>query len=443
MVNKMTENRIRTNMLYVNTIKPHFQAEDVEIILVLKGTITIQKVERTIQVGEGEFTFINRNIVHSIESEGAYIISTKIRVSRFRHIFGKIEYVDFLNNDELLLIDRPLKNSLNENVVQLLINQYCFENNLYEMVGPEAKLFNEECLVNMLFTSYQLITHLKQEEEYPTEKLQMRYYSVVEYVMNHSHQKIVVEDILKELYMNATYFSQFMKKVGGIGFKDFVQYRKLIIIQQYLLEQQVPMTEIANRVGIYDMKSFYNTFKRYFNQRPKTWREEACQREDSYRIEFQKDVLEKFIERHHINCYQETTTSRLYKHLLQVKQRSPLSLEGVEIILNLCKDMEEQFNSRYYVYEYLNDLIHEAYKSKAILHMLHPYQYLEDKEREQLFMNVIGFSVLKLGTGKTKTLKISLVVKDEIEFLQAYRLKQKIEQGVGNLNINIVMDMLI
>ncbi|MDY3367000.1 helix-turn-helix domain-containing protein [Zhenhengia yiwuensis] len=233
------------------------------------------------------------------------------------------------------------------------------------------------------------------------------------------------------------------KKVGGIGFKDFVQYRKLIIIQQYLLEQQVPMTEIANRVGIYDMKSFYNTFKRYFNQRPKTWREEACQREDSYRIEFQKDVLEKFIERHHINCYQETTTSRLYKHLLQVKQRSPLSLEGVEIILNLCKDMEEQFNSRYYVYEYLNDLIHEAYKSKAILHMLHPYQYLEDKEREQLFMNVIGFSVLKLGTGKTKTLKISLVVKDEIEFLQAYRLKQKIEQSVGNLNINIVMDMLI
>ena len=269
----MTENRIRTNMLYVNTIKPHFQAEDVEIILVLKGTITIQKVERTIQVGEGEFTFINRNIVHSIESEGAYIISTKIRVSRFKHIFGKIEYVDFLNNDELLPIDRPLKNSLNENVVQLLINQYCFENNLYEMVGPEAKLFNEECLVNMLFTSYQLITHLKQEEEYPTEKLQMRYYSVVEYVMNHSHQKIVVEDILKELYMNATYFSQFMKKVGGIGFKDFVQYRKLIIIQQYLLEQQVPMTEIANRVGIYDMKSFYNTFKRYFNQRPKTWRE--------------------------------------------------------------------------------------------------------------------------------------------------------------------------
>ncbi|MDU7537776.1 MAG: hypothetical protein E7K67_12370, partial [Peptostreptococcaceae bacterium] len=78
----MTENRIRTNMLYVNTIKPHFQAEDVEIILVHKGTITIQKVERTIQIGEGEFTFIIRNIVHSIESEGAYIISTKIRVSR-------------------------------------------------------------------------------------------------------------------------------------------------------------------------------------------------------------------------------------------------------------------------------------------------------------------------------------------------------------------------
>ena len=89
----MTENRVKSTMLYVQTIKPHFSESNLEIILVLKGSITIQKVERVVTVNEGEFTLINRYIVHSIQSEGAYILSAKIRLSEFRDIFDKMEYV--------------------------------------------------------------------------------------------------------------------------------------------------------------------------------------------------------------------------------------------------------------------------------------------------------------------------------------------------------------
>ena len=39
-------------------------------------------------------------------------------------IFDKIEYVEFLNNDELRPLERPLKERLNAIVVDLLIKLY-------------------------------------------------------------------------------------------------------------------------------------------------------------------------------------------------------------------------------------------------------------------------------------------------------------------------------
>ncbi|MDA3730696.1 helix-turn-helix domain-containing protein [Niameybacter massiliensis] len=439
----MTENRVKSTMLYVQTIKPHFSESNLEIILVLKGSITIQKVERVVTVNEGEFTLINRYIVHSIQSEGAYILSAKIRLSEFRDIFDKMEYVEFMNNDELLDINRPLKNRLNKVVMDLLIRQYLYEKDLDKADRVEERKLNEQHLVHMLFSSYQLISHMKEEEEYPTGKLQDRYYWIVEYVMKHTNEKIMVEDILKELYMNATYFSQFMKKVGGVNFKDFVQYRKLIMIQGYMLDYSLCMTEIANLVGIYDMKSFYSLFKRYFKKAPKTWRAESWQLEDEYTRVCDEQVLEKFMDKYHIKERKETSSSKLYKHLLQMKQMEPLDLEGTEIILNPYCDMGDQFDPYYQVYNYFNELIDEIYKSKISLHLVYPYRYLREPEQKELFINTMKLSSLKLMGGKMKKLKVSFMVQTPEQLFEAKELRQIIDQEIGNLAINVAINIAL
>ena len=194
--------------------------------------------------------------------------------------------MDFINNNEYLChIDRPLKVGLNDMLREIIINTYFFKYKINGFDDAIKQTFNELTLVSMLFSFYQLNMHLKPKEEYPSEELLRRYYAVVEYVMAHIHEKITVEDVMQHFFMNNTYFSQFMKKMGGVGFKEFVQYRKIILIEGYLLDETLSMVDIASQMGIYDMKSFYNSFKRYFKHSPKTWRDQMKLIKDDYEVE--------------------------------------------------------------------------------------------------------------------------------------------------------------
>ena len=84
--------------------------------------------------------------------------------------------------------------------------------------------------------------------------------------------------------MNPAYFSQFMKKINGEGFKSFASYRKLIRIMDYLLDDELSMSEIANAVGILNMKSFYALFNKYFAESPMKWKERMKETSDNYQI---------------------------------------------------------------------------------------------------------------------------------------------------------------
>ncbi|MCD7839901.1 MAG: cupin domain-containing protein, partial [Erysipelotrichaceae bacterium] len=101
--------RIETSMYHVKSIKPHFHKDELEIILVLKGEITFYKVERKVEVKAGEFVFANRFIPHYLESEDAIILTSKIKIDEFTHIFPRINFVEFMNFDELTVLDKPLK----------------------------------------------------------------------------------------------------------------------------------------------------------------------------------------------------------------------------------------------------------------------------------------------------------------------------------------------
>lgn len=303
---------MNTQMVYIKSRKPHYHDDELEVILVLRGKITIHKVERVLTIGEGEFTFINRHIVHYIESEGAYILTSKIHLADFRHIFDKIEYVEFLNNDEVVEAQRPLKDFLNTVVIDSLVKDYLLTN---KQDSLEDKMFNENYLVDVLFSCYQLISHIKKEIEHPTEELQQRYYFIVQYITTHLNEKIMVNDILKYVYMNPTYFSQFMKKIGGVGFKEFISYRKLIMILTFLIKPDYAMTDIASSLGMGDMKAFYSIFKRYFHMSPAKWREQALRKKDEYVVCMDDYIIHRFIERHHVGRQDDNSLAKLYKNL--------------------------------------------------------------------------------------------------------------------------------
>lgn len=432
-------NRTVAQMIYVESIKPHLHYDELEIILVLKGKITLYKMERKVELKEGDIAFVNRKVSHYIKSEGAYILSILVKLSEFKHIYDKMEYVEFLAIDEMIQYNRPLKQKLDTCTIDYLVFIFQHQNN--QRFRSEL-FFYEDQLMHTLFATYQLRININEKEEYLDNELLNRYYRVVQYVSDHINEKIVVDDILKEVYMNPTYFSQFMKKTSVVGFKEFVTYRKLIAVMGYIIDSDYSMSEIALLVGMTDMKTFYTLFKRYFLQSPAKYRKHLLEIEDNYdvgnmeNICFSK-VLNTFIEKYHINKHTINTTGKLYKYVV-LCQANHISLKDVDISLNPYHDLNNNL-SDYQPYKYFTQLVNIIKENKICFSLVFPYEIIKRKEEKQLMMNFLRGTISGSGANEVKRWKTIIRVNNMNDIKEAMLLKEYIDKEIGSFRVEVML----
>lgn len=420
-----------TNMLYVKTLSPRFHEKHLGIVVVLKGTITVHKLDRTEVCHEGQFVIINKNITHWIESEGAYILMSKIDVSQFKHIYEKIEYVEFYYLKQS--VDHDLKNRLNAIIIDCVIKNYIYH---YYIPNEKENFLNENQLMSTLYSFYRLNSFRKNDDEYISDELLDRYYYVVEYVNKHIHEKIIVDDILKHVYMNSTYFSQFMKKTGGLGFKEFVSYIKFEKVVQCLVKDNITMMEIATKVGMTDMKSFYNSFKKYLHMSPSKWRKSISSLRDYYLECFDDYILKMFIHKYNIVNHCENTITKSYKKLLQY-QVSKTDLQGIQMCVEPFKDMKIDKHRHYQVYKNFTLLARKALELGVRLDFVIPVNFLKLYGQENLLKNLLLEHTRLYSPQDIKLWSITLRAKDKNELRKAKYLKNDLHRISKNLIINI------
>lgn len=430
--------KIDTEMIYVKSMKPHYHSEHLEIILVLQGSLTIHKMERSVTIQKGEFVVVNRHVVHYVESEGAYILSGKIKLSEFKDIFDRIEYVEFSNDSEVDFTKNPLMKNMNVVVVDLLLNIFIYKDKNYMKEELDFYMYQ---LVYLLFTSYQLISRMKDDNEFINDDLYDRYYYVVEYIFNHIHEKIVSDDVIKHLYMNATYFSQFVKKIGGVGFKELVLYRKLMYITAYLLNPSLSMYEIALKVGITDMKSFYNIFKKFYKVSPAKWKNKILLLKDNYVICEDDYILKNFIEENRIHKHRENTVSKLFKYLI-IDQSAHADYQGAVVTLNPYQDMGNTIDNDYQVYKFFPSLTKRLKLMNLSLCLQYPYQFLQDKKQFDLMIHFLKFSIIQGGMNDVKKWQIEILANDLQSLKKADDIKNNIINEMDFLNIRVVLEVI-
>lgn len=436
------ERRMTTDLIYVKSMKPHYHEGDLEIVLVLEGEVTVHKMERLVHLKEGEFTFINRRIVHYITSEGAYILSSRLQLNQFRECFKQIEYVEFMTMNEQDLYERPLQERQKAIVRDQVIKDYLLQNRLDGSEPPvlEEKIFNEKQLMHYLFLSFQLMASYKKEDGHQNWELTERYYQIVEYISKHIHEKITTEDVLKEFYMNAAYFSQFMKKVGGIGFKDFVTYRKMVFINMLLLNEQYTINEIAELVEITDMKMFYQNFKKTFKTSPAKWREQILAIEDSYEIQTDVKLVERFVVRHRIDHHRENSMSRYYRFISCCKEKG-ISLQDTEVMVNPYEDMGDEIDRDYQAYKYSGALFELIREVGAKVVLAYPMKIVLDEEVYALTVTTLKHIFHMNEVNEVKKWRILLKASNVKELETAQRLKKEIEEKIGSFNVDIVLEL--
>ncbi len=430
------QERIQTNMLYVKSMKPHYHSDLLEIILVLDGEVEVYKAERKISLKKGQFTFVNRHVVHYLQSEGAHIISCKIKLSDFKYIYDKIEYVEFMAEGELRHLQKPLMGKLNTILIDNIIRLFYLRNQSYLLDEVD---FNENQIMYSLYREYQLIAHMSNELHNTNDDIQDRYYFVVEYIMKNMNKKILTQDIVSQLYMNPTYFSQFMKKVGGAGFKEFVLYRKLLFILTYLIEDKYSMNEIASFVGITDMKSFYNIFKRSFHMSPAKWKNKISLIKDDFESYVDKDVLDRFILEFNIHKHKDNTISKIYKELSVFKEKGN-KLNGANLVVNPYEDMGKHIDPDYQVYKCLDCLVKTIKELDGTLILKYPYYYLKDQKQYDLLIKTMIWIDKKniLRSLKNSSIMICSDSFDDIEDMM--KLRKSVRKVYPHVEIEICVE---
>lgn len=110
-----------------------------------------------------------------------------------------------------------------------------------------------------------------QEVEFKSPILQRgRIEEIKKYVKDHVEEKLELEDIAGEMYMNKFYLSHYFKKETGFTLLQYITNQK-IIAAKGLLSQGLSVTEIAMRLSYNSDSHFISVFKKNTGMTPKKY----------------------------------------------------------------------------------------------------------------------------------------------------------------------------
>lgn len=102
------------------------------------------------------------------------------------------------------------------------------------------------------------------------ELLRMR--PVLDYIEQNLTQKLQVEEASRVANVSYHYFVKYFKKVFGLTFLEYVNYKKIKRAERLLMTSDISVVEVGESVGLPNMAHFYKTFKRYNDCSPSEFR---------------------------------------------------------------------------------------------------------------------------------------------------------------------------
>ncbi|MBA4496478.1 response regulator [Paenactinomyces guangxiensis] len=99
------------------------------------------------------------------------------------------------------------------------------------------------------------------------------------YMHEHYMAPLTLEKVSRYIHVNPSYFSRLFYKETGKLFTDYLTSYRLERAQQLLLRTDLPVYEIAGRVGYSNSKYFLKVFKKQFSMTPGEFRRNSAEAE--------------------------------------------------------------------------------------------------------------------------------------------------------------------
>ncbi|WP_276354226.1 helix-turn-helix transcriptional regulator [Cohnella caldifontis] len=245
----------------------HYHPE-CELLLVQRGRLSIDLDGETFEMAAGDVVILGSSQLHGDRSHGELV----------DYIVLQFDLQSFFDQSTI-----PYLQYFNETKVPLSAMNYIFREN------PQARSEAADCIreileeaqrkesgyelaVNMLIKKLLLILIRSDSKgllagQDRVERIRLK--PVLDYVEARIDDRLAIEEVCGLANMSYYYFVKFFKKVMGMSFTEYVNFRKIKRAEQLLLTLDLSVSEVGERIGMSNMAHFYKTFKRFSGCSPK------------------------------------------------------------------------------------------------------------------------------------------------------------------------------
>ena len=252
----------RADVLYVEprrmlTCRPHFHP-DLELIWMRRGSAKARAGAHAYHIGAGDVFLTFPNQIHSfshdsLDEDGMILIVPPSMSSEYK---------------TLLRQNTPLSNRIPaENVPAELPDLL---HRIESASGPYASGIRKgywQVVLGLLLPHMTLLPTQENESDV------LR--SLLNYCMEHLDDDLSLERVAAEVCVGKYYISHLFRKRLGIGFHEYVNLLRVNEAGKLLVETDLPVTEISNRVGFASPRTFNRVFRDHTAVSPREYRQKG------------------------------------------------------------------------------------------------------------------------------------------------------------------------
>ena len=244
----------------------HYQ-HDVELIVVLQGSIKLKIGTGLYTLSQGSVFAVNAREVHGIyetdeSNTVARITFSNEYFSQRFPLLSKSAFRTYAENET-----DPRFTRLRESVFGILslylrrgINykQDCIDECL-ELLDFMNKSFNL-CAVNE--------DGLSVSPQHENLLILERMSRIIPFIYEHHAEKISLDDLAEKEHLSTYYLSHMIKTCTGLNFRDFLCYARVEFSEMYLLGSDMKINAIAKKVGFSTTAYYEKFFERWYHHTP-------------------------------------------------------------------------------------------------------------------------------------------------------------------------------
>lgn len=240
----------------------HFH-DSIEIIFVIKGSVTLRRSQCTYSLLEGDFVIINPTELHGIYNNNCPNLVMLMHLDPKCYEYSNYFFAcspDFYRNFV------PSKVALAKSHMAEVFILNKINNNPSKAIAVSEKFLT---LIKENFLSLLYVSKISQLSSFKENKQQLkRLQSVLYYIVNYFDQRITLDELTKVIFINKFYLSKLINEGFKCSLSELIAQVRTCWSELFLLGSNLSITDISDKLGFASHEAYVNSFRKIYGMKP-------------------------------------------------------------------------------------------------------------------------------------------------------------------------------